>query len=108
MRRAILVIPCYNEERRLDVASLRAFEAEPSVELLFVNDGSTDGTGPLLDRLAADPRLGVPREVLADAVANPLALTGSAASQVNVLAQRVQELAASYPAAVGYRPGGVL
>ncbi len=62
----------------------------------------------LLDRLAADPRLGVPREVLADAVANPLALTGSAASQVNVLAQRVQELAASYPAAVGYRPGGVL
>lgn len=62
----------------------------------------------LFDRLAADPRLGVSRDALADAVADPLELTGSAASQVDALAERVAELAARYPAAAAYTPGDVL
>src|SRR5687768_3360035 len=45
MSRTILVIPCYNEAERLDAARCCEFVAHSSgVELLFVNDGSTDGT----------------------------------------------------------------
>lgn len=62
----------------------------------------------LLDRLAADPRLSVDHATLTAAIANPLELTGSARSQVEVLAARVGELAASYPDAARYVPGDVL
>ena len=62
----------------------------------------------LLDRLAADPRLGVSREVLADAVANPLDLTGSAAAQVHAVVERVRELAVKHPEGASYAPGAVL
>lgn len=49
-----IVVPCFNEERRLDVAEfLRLAEAD-DVVLLFVNDGSTDGTQGVLERLAAE------------------------------------------------------
>ena len=47
MSRLLLVIPCFNEEKRLDVGAFRAFDAE----FLFVNDGSTDGTLRLLQSL---------------------------------------------------------
>ena len=48
----ILVIPCYNEERRLPVDELRAFELPgATVELFLVNDGSRDGTQRLLESL---------------------------------------------------------
>ena len=62
----------------------------------------------LLDRLAADPRLGMSRAALDAAVANPLDLTGSAAAQVDALAARVQHLAESDPDAAAYVPGDVL
>lgn len=73
---------------------------------LAMREGQADND--LFDRLAADPRLGVSRDALADAVADPLELTGSAASQVDALAARVAELAARYPAAAAYTPGDVL
>jgi len=54
MPRAIVVVPCYNEAKRLN---LRAFEAfgrrDSSAELLFVNDGSRDETLEMLERLNA-------------------------------------------------------
>ncbi|WP_040158302.1 adenylosuccinate lyase [Nigerium massiliense] len=62
----------------------------------------------LFDRLAADPRLGITREQLDAAVAEPLDLTGSARHQVDVLAERVQKLAEEYPAGASYTPGDVL
>jgi dolichyl-phosphate beta-glucosyltransferase len=47
-----LVIPCFNEERRLDVAAFTSFmEQEPRARFVFVDDGSTDGTRALLERL---------------------------------------------------------
>ena len=62
----------------------------------------------LLDRLAADPRLGMSREALDAAVANPLELTGAAASQVDTLVARVAELAQRFPDAAAYTPSEVL
>ena len=62
----------------------------------------------LLDRLAAEPRLGMSREALDAALADPIELTGSARHQVDVLAARVGELAKRYPAGAGYLPGDVL
>lgn len=48
----VVVIPAWNEAERLDVAALHGFLAtKPGVRLLFVDDGSTDGTRVLLDTL---------------------------------------------------------
>lgn len=64
--RGVIVIPCFNEARRLDRAGFFAFAAEPRLSLLFVDDGSTDGTLAVLEQLAAELRArGVPAETLA-------------------------------------------
>lgn len=43
-----LVVPCYNERHRLVLS--RFAEYSPVLQLLFVDDGSTDGTGDWLER----------------------------------------------------------
>src|SRR5262249_34903218 len=49
---AIIVIPCYNEEKRLNLEEFKKFSREsPLQRFLFVNDGSTDGTLRLLENL---------------------------------------------------------
>jgi len=62
----------------------------------------------LLDRLAADPRLGVTRAELDFAIAQPLELSGTAGAQVATLVARIEKLAAAHPEAAAYRPGLVL
>jgi glycosyltransferase involved in cell wall biosynthesis len=48
----ILVVPCFNEEQRLPADELRNFQIDGlGLEILFVNDGSTDGTLRLLQSL---------------------------------------------------------
>lgn len=54
MPSCVLVIPCYNEAHRLDVPAFESFLVEHAQsKLLFVNDGSTDTTGKLVDSFAA-------------------------------------------------------
>jgi len=49
-----IVVPCYNEQRRLPTAQFSGFAAShPNVRFLFVNDGSTDDTGGVLKSLVA-------------------------------------------------------
>jgi glycosyltransferase involved in cell wall biosynthesis len=48
MPKTVIVVPCYNEEARLQGEAFLAFLGRPGVGLLFVNDGSTDGTLSLL------------------------------------------------------------
>ena len=62
----------------------------------------------LLDRLAADRRLGVTRAELDAALADPLALTGTAGQQVATLASEIEKVAVAHPDAASYRPGAVL
>ena len=48
----IVVVPCYNEARRLDTRAFTQFRASGHwVEFLFVNDGSTDDTLAMLEQL---------------------------------------------------------
>jgi dolichyl-phosphate beta-glucosyltransferase len=45
----VIVVPCYNEAKRLNVA---AFAAHADVQFLFVDDGSTDDTRTMLQQAA--------------------------------------------------------
>ncbi|HEX4412026.1 MAG TPA: glycosyltransferase [Lacipirellulaceae bacterium] len=48
----VVVLPCYNEAQRLDIDAFESFFGEaPGVTLLFVDDGSTDDTPLLLERI---------------------------------------------------------
>ncbi len=48
----VLVVPCYNEAERLDQNAFLNFVAtHPAVRLVMVDDGSSDGTGEVLERL---------------------------------------------------------
>ncbi len=62
----------------------------------------------LLDRLAADARLGLDRASLDAALADPLALSGAARDQVDAVAARVAAVAAEHPEGASYQPGEVL
>lgn len=53
-----MIVPCYNAERYLSVCleSLKA-QKQPEIQMILIDDGSTDATGELLDRFArSEPR----------------------------------------------------
>jgi adenylosuccinate lyase len=62
----------------------------------------------LLDRLAADPRLGLDPDELAGVLARPLDFVGAASRQVAAVVAEVEELVAADPDAAAYRPGHIL
>ena len=50
-----LIVPCHNEARRLNIASFRGFLAtETDARILFVDDGSQDGTYAVLEQVCQD------------------------------------------------------
>jgi dolichyl-phosphate beta-glucosyltransferase len=54
MRRVAVVIPCFNEAPRLDVEAFASAHLEGrELELVFVDDGSTDGTLGVLEAIRA-------------------------------------------------------
>ena len=55
----------------------------------------------LLDRLAADQRLGLSRDALAEAVASPLSFTGAASDQVDAVVASVEALATGHRGRLG-------
>lgn len=73
---------------------------------LEMRGGSSDND--LLDRLAADARLGLSREALASLVAQPIDFTGAARDQVARVAGRIGVITAAHPRAAAYVPGAIL
>ncbi len=53
MRTSVVVIPCYNEAERLDTGEFTRLLDDPSISLLFVDDGSSDDTRVLLEDYVA-------------------------------------------------------
>jgi glycosyltransferase involved in cell wall biosynthesis len=47
----MIVVPCYNEEHRLEETAFLDLVKSGRLRLLFVDDGSTDGTSTVLHRL---------------------------------------------------------
>jgi adenylosuccinate lyase len=77
-----------------------------AVALQMRETGRSDND--LLDRLTADPRLGVTRAELGAAIADPMELAGTAGQQVAVLVSQIEAIAEAHPEAAGYRAGPVL
>jgi dolichol-phosphate mannosyltransferase len=60
MSPALIVVPTYNERDNVRGIAARFLTALPGAELLFVDDNSPDGTGRVIDELAAaEPRIHV-------------------------------------------------
>ncbi|MCK5014249.1 MAG: glycosyltransferase [Candidatus Omnitrophica bacterium] len=52
MKNIAIVIPCYNESKRLDPLAITAFaRSHPSVIFIMVDDGSTDNTLEIIERM---------------------------------------------------------
>ena len=62
----------------------------------------------LIERLAADPRLGLAPDELAGVLANPIDFVGRASEQVAAFVSTVSVLVSADPAAAAYRPGDIL
>ncbi len=60
MPQSLIVVPTYNERENVRDVAARFLAALPGTELLFVDDNSPDGTGQILDEVAAaEPRIHV-------------------------------------------------
>jgi dolichol-phosphate mannosyltransferase len=51
--RVLVIIPTYNERENIEAITGRVRTAVPGADVLIVDDASPDGTGPLVDALAA-------------------------------------------------------
>ena len=60
MNDTLIIIPTYNERENVRAIAAAVFASSPDVDVLFVDDGSPDGTGAIADEMAAaDPRVKV-------------------------------------------------
>ena len=53
MNEAVIVVPCFEEAKRLDAEAFAGLAGTGGIHLLFVDDGSRDGTLGLLEGIAA-------------------------------------------------------
>jgi len=56
--RALVIVPTYNERENIERLIATVLAQDASLEILVVDDGSPDGTGEIVDRIAAaNPRV---------------------------------------------------
>ena len=53
MNEALVIVPTYNEKENIRDIAAAVAQACPQADMLFVDDGSPDGTGQIADELAA-------------------------------------------------------
>ena len=75
--------------------------------VLALRSGDSSGND-LLERLAADPRLGISLEDLQKHLADSRTKTGAAESQVDAFVAATREAIADFPEAPSYQPGSIL
>ncbi len=51
--RSLIVIPTYNERENIGALLKQVFDAAPATDILVIDDNSPDGTGKLVDEIAA-------------------------------------------------------
>jgi len=82
---------------------------EHAVAVALEMRGPNGGDGnAVLDRLAADARLGINLQDLEALISQPLEFTGAARDQVSVVADKVSKLVVASPEAANYRPEPIL
>jgi len=60
MNNTVIIIPTFNERESVQDIARAVFHAHASLDILFVDDNSPDGTGQLVDKMIeADPRIHV-------------------------------------------------
>jgi len=60
MAKALIIVPTYNEAENVEGIAERLLDALPVADVLFVDDNSPDGTGAIIDAMAAkNPRVHV-------------------------------------------------
>ena len=58
--RALVIVPTYNEKENIERLTSAVLAQNPSIDVLVVDDGSPDGTGAMVDSIAAaNPRVHV-------------------------------------------------
>ena len=56
--RALVIVPTYNERENIRAIIDAALSKDPRIDMLIVDDGSPDGTGAIVDEIAAEnPRV---------------------------------------------------
>jgi glycosyltransferase involved in cell wall biosynthesis len=118
-RSVALIIPCYNEAARLDAPEfLRLARSRPDLELVFVDDGSTDETAARLEELrAGEPsrvkvlrlaqnsgKAEAVRQGMQEALAEGVTIAGYADADLSTPVEGLLTLLASFE----QRPGQVL
>ena len=79
----------------------------PDAAVLDLRSGAIKDND-LIDRLAADSRLGLTHEQLSDLIGRAQAMTGLATEQVNNFCSSVRKEALNVPAAASYTPSAIL
>lgn len=51
MQKIAIIIPCYNEEKRLNIVNIQSLIENSEVDVFFANDGSKDNTSDILKNI---------------------------------------------------------
>ncbi|KXK09002.1 MAG: Adenylosuccinate lyase [Microgenomates bacterium OLB22] len=89
-----------------EVAHAVIREHAVAVALEMRNSGTEEND--LIDRLAADSRLGLSKATLTEAISKPIEFVGTARSQIAAFVKRVEKIKMKYPNSAIYMPEEIL